>query len=76
MPRGTSSPPAGSRLKGNWTSVHDPTGGKDLTPKEGAQAVVLFRAEVIGALVHRDVAGAELRAELALLNRKRFRPPG
>ncbi len=49
---------------------------KDLTPKDWAESVALFRAEVIGGLVHRDLDYGELRQELVALTRKRFRPPG
>lgn len=49
---------------------------KDLTPKDWAESVALFRAEVIGGLVRRELSHGELRFELKLLSRQRFRPPG
>lgn len=47
----------------------------DLHPKDHAEAVALFRSEVIGALTRRDLARGELRAELTALSRTPFRPP-
>jgi transposase InsO family protein len=46
-----------------------------LVPKDHAEAVALFRAEVIGGLARRDLARGELRAELRALAQQRFRPP-
>ncbi|MDO9021740.1 MAG: DDE-type integrase/transposase/recombinase [Deltaproteobacteria bacterium] len=47
----------------------------DLHPKDHAEAVALFRSEVIGALTRRDLARGELRAELTALSTKHYRPP-
>ena len=47
----------------------------DLHPKDHAEAVALFRCEVIGALTRRDLARGELHAELTALSQKRYRPP-
>lgn len=47
----------------------------DLQPKDHAEAVALFRSEVIGALTRRDLARGDLRAELTALSRTPFRPP-
>ena len=47
-----------------------------LTPKDHAEAVALFRAEVIGSLTRRSFARGELAAELRALSEKKFRPPG
>jgi transposase InsO family protein len=47
-----------------------------LTPKDHAEAVALFRSEVVGALTRLDLPRGELAARLALLSQQRFRPPG
>ena len=47
-----------------------------LTITDHAEAVALFRAGIVGALVHRDLARGERRAELRRLSRERYRPPG
>jgi transposase InsO family protein len=47
-----------------------------LAPKDHAEEVALFRAQVIGEIARRDLAHGELRAELSSLTEKRFRPPG
>jgi putative transposase len=48
---------------------------KDLTPKDRAESVALFRAQVVGALAHRDLDHGQLCRELERLSRQRFRPP-
>lgn len=48
----------------------------DLTPTDHAEAVALFRSEIIGQLTRRDLDRGELRAELRALSKRRFRPPG
>ncbi len=47
-----------------------------LRPRDHAVAIVLFRAEVIGALAHREFLRGELRTALRELALARFRPPG
>jgi len=47
-----------------------------LSPKNHAERVAIFRNSVIGALVVREFAHGELRAELEALSAQRFRPPG
>ena len=47
-----------------------------LRPHDHAEAVALFRAEVIGSLVRRDLSRGELAAEIAKLTEVRYRPPG
>jgi putative transposase len=47
-----------------------------LTPKDHAEAVALFRSEVIGALVRRQLDRGELRAALVEISQQRLRPPG
>ena len=47
-----------------------------LRPHDHAEAVALFRAEVIGSLVRREVSRGELTAEIAKLTEVRYRPPG
>ena len=47
-----------------------------LKPKDHAEAVALFRSEVVGQLVRRELDRGELREELRRLSCKRFRPPG
>jgi transposase InsO family protein len=44
-------------------------------PKSHREAVAIFRSEVIGALVRRELDHGELAAELRRLSRQRFRPP-
>ena len=47
-----------------------------LRPRDHAEAIALFRAEVIGALAHREFLRGELRAALRALAKVRFRAPG
>jgi transposase InsO family protein len=47
-----------------------------LKPKDHAEAVALFRSEIIGQLTRRDLDRGELQHELRRLSKKRFRPPG
>lgn len=47
-----------------------------LSPKSHAERVAIFRNSVIGALVVREFAHGELRAELEALSAQRLRPPG
>jgi transposase InsO family protein len=47
-----------------------------LKPKDHAETVALFRSEIVGALTRRDLDHGELRRELRLLARKRYRSPG
>jgi transposase InsO family protein len=49
---------------------------ESLKPRDHAEEIALFRSEVIGGLARRDLDRGELRAELAGLAGKRFRPPG
>ncbi len=46
-----------------------------LKPKDHREAVALFRSEIVGHLVRRDLDHGELAAELRTLSLKRFRPP-
>ena len=46
-----------------------------LKPIDHAEAMALFRSEVVGALVRRELAHGELRAALRALSATRFRPP-
>ncbi len=48
---------------------------KNLTPRDHAEAVALFRAQIIGALTRRDLDRGELAAELRALAAERYRPP-
>lgn len=41
-----------------------------------AEQVALFRSEIVGSLLHRELSRGELGKELALLSQQRFRPPG
>lgn len=45
----------------------------ELSPLE---QVALFRSEIIGALLHRDLSRGQLQQELRSLSQQRFRPPG
>jgi len=47
-----------------------------LAPKDHAEAVAIFRSEIIGALTRRDLDHGELRAAFNALSLERFRPPG
>lgn len=46
-----------------------------LVPTDHAEAVALFRSEIIGALCRRDLDRGELAAELRTLSQRRYRPP-
>jgi putative transposase len=47
-----------------------------LHPKDHAEAVALFRAEVIGTLARRELSRGELAIALRELAKLRYRPPG
>jgi len=47
-----------------------------LSPRDHAEAVALFRAELIGALARREFGRGELAAALRVLAAERYRPPG
>jgi transposase InsO family protein len=47
-----------------------------LVPKNHAEAVAVFRGQVIGSLVHRTLTRGQLRSALVELSQQRFRPPG
>ena len=47
-----------------------------LRPHDHAEAIALFRAEVIGALTRRELTRGELACELRQLAEQRFTPPG
>ncbi len=47
-----------------------------LTPKDHAEAIALFRSEIVGALTRRELDRGELSQALAELSQQRFRPPG
>ena len=47
----------------------------DLVPKDHAEAVALFRSELIGSLTRRQLDRGELSLALAELSQRRFRPP-
>jgi transposase InsO family protein len=49
---------------------------KDLSPKDHAEVVALFRSEVVGALTRRELDRGELADALLELSKQRFRPPG
>lgn len=46
-----------------------------LTPKDHGEAVAIFRAEVVGALVRRELTRGELGRALGEIAAQRFRPP-
>jgi hypothetical protein len=54
----------------------DPVSNDLLRPHDHAEAVALFRAEVIGALARRELSRGERAAEIRKLAKLRFRPPG
>jgi len=47
-----------------------------LVPRDHAEAIALFRAEVIGALTRSELSRGELAAAIRALAQHRFRPPG
>lgn len=47
-----------------------------LTPKDGAEEVAHFRAQLIGPLLVRDLPRGELQSRLSELSQIRVRPPG
>jgi transposase InsO family protein len=48
----------------------------DLGPTDHAEAVAIYRATVIGPLMHRVLAHGQLADELRALSEQRYRPPG
>lgn len=48
----------------------------DLGPADHAEAVAIYRATVIGPLMHRVLTHGELAVALRALSKQRFRPPG
>jgi transposase InsO family protein len=48
----------------------------NLTPKDHAEAVALFRSEIVGALTRIDLPRGALAEKLEALSQQRFRPPG
>jgi putative transposase len=48
---------------------------QEITPKDHAEAVALYRAQIVGALCVRQLDRGELGAALAELSTKRFRAP-
>jgi len=48
----------------------------DITPKDHAEAVAIFKSQVIGALTRRQLTRGELCTELRRISAQRFRPPG
>ena len=47
-----------------------------LTPKDHAEAVALFRSEIVGSLTRLELPRGELTARLEALSQQRFRLPG
>ena len=47
-----------------------------LCPKDHAEEVALFRVQVLGPVLNRELQRGELLAELRVLATRRFRPPG
>jgi putative transposase len=47
-----------------------------LGPTDPAEAVAIFRATLLGPVMHRELAHGQLAAELRALSQQRFRPPG
>lgn len=48
---------------------------EQLTPKDHAEDVALYRSKIIGALVHRELNHGELTTALGELSQQRFRAP-
>lgn len=53
-----------------------PTKATSLAPKDHAEAIAIFRSEIVGALTRKELDHGELRAALRALTTERFRPPG
>jgi putative transposase len=49
---------------------------QSLKPKDHAEAVAIFRSEIVGALTRRDLDHGDLAAELKRLAEERYRQPG
>jgi putative transposase len=47
-----------------------------LVPRDHAEAVALFRAQIIGALTRSELSHGELAAEIRKLAERKYRPPG
>jgi transposase InsO family protein len=47
-----------------------------LAPRNHAEALAVFRSEIVGALVVRELAHGDLKAAFAELSEHRYRPPG
>ncbi len=47
-----------------------------LRPRDHAEAVALFRAEIVGAISHREMSRGELALAIRGLAQSRYRPPG
>jgi transposase InsO family protein len=47
-----------------------------LVPRDHAEAVALFRAEIIGALARSELSHGEFAAEIRKLAKRKYRPPG
>ena len=48
---------------------------EQLVPKDHGEAVALFRSQLIGPLVHRQLTRGELHTELVALSKLRVTPP-
>jgi hypothetical protein len=46
-----------------------------LSPKDHAEAVAIFRSEIVGGLTRRELSRGELRAELLEIAKQRWRAP-
>ncbi len=49
---------------------------KSLHPKDHGEEIALFRAQVLGPVLNRELQRGELLAELRMLSTRRYRPPG
>lgn len=47
-----------------------------LRPRDHAEAVALFRAEIVGAICHREMSRGELAIAIRTIAECRYRPPG
>ncbi len=47
-----------------------------LRPRDHAEAVALFRAEIVGSICHRDLTRGELAIAIRTIAECRYRPPG
>lgn len=58
------------------TDIREVPMKETIGPRDHAEAVALFRAQILGPLLARDLGRGELARALRALSQERFRPPG